>query len=42
MLAFIVTDVFRMDCLIDTVYINVTVAPVPIKETSQSARATAN
>ena len=37
-----VTDVFRTDCLIDTVYTNVAVALVPINEMSQSARAIAN
>ena len=42
MLTFVVTDVFRMDYLISTVYINVAVTLVPINETSQAMRAIAN
>ena len=39
MLTLVVTDMFRMDCLIDTVYINVVVTLVPINETPQTMRA---
>ena len=39
MLTFVGTDMFRMDCLIDTVFINVVVTLVPINETPQAMRA---